>query len=303
MTTAAYDQGMGISRKQALDCFASDDLIGIGMEADAVRRRLHPEGVVTYSLDRAIALTDDLPGTLAQIAEAEDRGNTGILLRGAGTRDLAWFERLLTTIRLQSPTLGLQALSAIEITEIATNSGLPLSLILGRLRAAGLDAISGDGPETLGIAPWIAVHRAAHHAGILSTAAMVFGAGEPVEARINLLEATHTLQQETNGFTAFSLSSFHAPGGRDLDDATAVEYLKTLAICRMVLDNIPHIQTNWEQQGLKVLQMGLRFGANDAGSVLGLSADASEEEIRRLIRDAGFRPAQRDSLYRSLFLN
>ena len=121
--------------------------------------------------------------------------------------------------------------------------------------------------------------------------------------RVAFLEAVHTLQQETGGFVAFTLVSHHAPGGRELDDATAVEYLKTLAICRMVLDNIPHAQTNWEQQGLKVLQMGLRFGGNDIGSLLGGDAAAPEEEVRRLIRDAGFKPVQRDTLYRTHFLN
>ena len=131
---------------------------------------------------------------------------------------------------------------------------------------------------------------------------MVFGAGESMQERVAFLEAIHALQQQTRGFQAFILASFHAPGGRDLDDPTAVEYLKTLAICRMVLDTIPHIQADWQQQGLKVLQMALRFGGNDAGSIHGSSSSVSEEEIRRVIRDAGFKPAERDTLYRTLFL-
>ena len=290
---------MGISREQALDCFASDDLIGIGMEADAVRRRLHPEGVVSYAIDRRLDLSS--PNLFAQVEETLDQGGTGIVLHGSDGKPVAQIVELFRTLKQRFPALRLHSLSAPEILSIATTSNLTLAETLERLKEAGLDSIPGDGADTLGTDRWIEVHRAAHQAGIPTTAAMTFGAGEPMEVRVAFLEAVHTLQQETNGFQAFTLAT-HATG-RDLDDTTAVEYLKTLAICRMLLDNIPHIQTNWEQQGLKVLQMGLRFGGNDVGSTLGTHTQASEEELRRIIRDAGFRPAQRDTLYQALFLN
>ncbi len=314
---------MGISREQALDCFISDDLIGIGMEADAVRRRLHPEGVVSYAIDFPIDLADldlDHPDREslkqqeqsgsgphafdAQVEAALEQGSTGIVLHGAEAWPIDQVEQILRSLKRRSPTLLLHLASAAAVDALARAAHLQLPATLDRLRTTGLDSILGHGADTLGLSRWIDVHRAAHHAGLPTTAAMTFGAGETFADRVAFLEAVHTLQQETGGFLAFTLESHHAPGGRDLDDATAVEYLKTLAICRMVLDNILHVQANWQQQGLKVLQMGLRFGGNDAGSILApRNASAPEEEVRRIIRDAGFKPAQRDTLYRSLFLS
>jgi cyclic dehypoxanthinyl futalosine synthase len=290
-----------ISREQALDCFASDDLIGIGMEADAVRRALHPEGVVTYALDRTLdlaLLAEDFSNLAQLTAEAED--TTGLILRNAGSHDLAWCERLLTHLKQQLPLITFHGFSAPQVVAIATKEQLQPSGVLTRLRAAGLDCLSSD-RGNLTAELYLDIHRAAHHAGIPSTAEMVFGANDSMEDRVAFLEAVRALQSETHGFLAFTLTAAPAATGRDLDDPTAVEYLKTLAICRMVLDNIENLQANLPQQGLKVLQMGLRFGGNDAGSVLA-AASTSEEELRRVIRDAGFRPAQRDTLYRTLFL-
>jgi cyclic dehypoxanthinyl futalosine synthase len=138
---------------------------------------------------------------------------------------------------------------------------------------------------------------------------MIFAAGETFEYRVNHLEQVRRLQEETGGFMAFTPCSFQpqdrALTGRSSDEATAVEYLKMLAISRLYLDNIENIQSNLTTQGLKVLQMGLRFGGNDVGSVMpaGASQSATEEDLRRVIRDAGFRPVQRDTLYRTLFLS
>lgn len=136
---------------------------------------------------------------------------------------------------------------------------------------------------------------------------MTFGSGETVEHRVNHLDAVRKLQQETGGFAAFTPWSFTplSPASNGFEEATAVEYLKTLAIARMYLDNITNVQSNLETQGLKVLQVGLRFGGNDAGSVLlakGANA-ATEEQVRQVIRDAGFKPVQRDTLYRTMYLN
>jgi len=296
---------MPISPEQALDCFASDDLIGIGMEADAIRRRLHPETVVTYTVD---SLIEPSAPILAQVEAAVESGATGVILRTPAPLDLAVIESLLRSIRQADPEIRIQALSAPEILSLAQNSSVNLEEVLGRLKAAGLDTLPGTGASCLNPTAWLAVHGAAHQAGIVTTAEMLFGAGETMEQRVAFLESLRALQSKTNGFLAFTLTSAPSPTGRDLDDPTAVEYLKTLAICRMMLDNIPHIQTSAHHQGLKVLQMSLRFGGNDAGSVHPIaiskhSQDASEEEIRRIIRDAGFRPAQRDTLYRTLFLN
>jgi cyclic dehypoxanthinyl futalosine synthase len=144
----------------------------------------------------------------------------------------------------------------------------------------------------------------------------MFGVGESEDQRVNHFEAVRRLQEETGGFTAFIPWSFQpqntALGGRGWEEATAVDYLKVLAISRLYLDNILNVQSSWVTQGLKVLQMGLRFGGNDVGSVMleenvvraaGTSNCTTEEELRRVIRDAGFVPKQRDTLYRTLFLN
>jgi cyclic dehypoxanthinyl futalosine synthase len=291
---------MSISREQALDCFASDDLIGIGMEADAIRRRLHPEGVVSYALDAAIVVFDDFRRVSEQVAEALERGATGIILRSADIRDLVSSKQLLSSLKQHFPQMHTQAFSADAIASLAVASNLTATEVLTRLRSAGLNSLNGDrgkGPDEL----YLQIHRAAHQVGIPSTAELVFGAGESMEDRVAFLGAIRTVQAETQGFLAFTLTGAPAPTGRELDDPTAVEYLKTLAICRMVLDNVPNLQANLRQQGLKVLQMGLRFGGNDAGAIR--DSLASEEELRRVIRDAGFRPAQRDTLYRAMFLN
>jgi cyclic dehypoxanthinyl futalosine synthase len=145
---------------------------------------------------------------------------------------------------------------------------------------------------------------------------MMFGCGETLEQRMNHLELVRNLQEETGGFTAFIPWTFQrentALGSSIQEEATAVEYLQTLAIARIYLDNFENVQSSWSTQGLKTCQLSLRFGGNDVGSITieenGVSAAgahhrASEEELRRIIRDAGFVPKQRDTLYRTYFLN
>ncbi len=348
---------MSLTRQQALDMFRSDDLVGIGMEADAVRRNLHPEGVVTYIIDRNINYTNfcteycsfcafyrPLKGKLAaegyildfdtiyeKIRETIELGGTGVLMQGGLHPDLKidWFERLLRGIKERFPRVHLHCFSASEIIAIAEYSGLTIRDTISRLRDAGLDSIPGGGAEILDdevrhrvarlkclTADWLNVHRTAHQLGMRTTATMMFGVGESYEQRINHFQVIYDLQQETGGFTAFIPWSFQpkntALGGRKWDEATSVEYLKLLAISRLFLDNIENVQASWVTQGLKVLQLGLRFGGNDVGSVMleenvvraaGTSNCTTEEELRHIIRDAGFKPVQRDTLYRTMFLN
>jgi Thiamine biosynthesis enzyme ThiH and related uncharacterized enzymes len=312
---------MGISREQALDCFNSDDLIGIGMEAEAVRRRLHPEGVASYAIERRIdCAAAPFEAVCEQIRQTVERGGTGVTLRGAvgGKHTIDGYERLLAGVREQFPAVWLHCLSASEILTIAQASGLSVRETLSRLRDAGLGSIPGDDAGILddsvqqegargkwSVPGWVEVHREAHQMGMRTTAAMTFGAGESFEQRLNHLEVVRQLQEETGGFTAFAPLSFQPrkAGVSGFEEATAVEYIKTLAISRMVLDNIENVQADLETQGLKVLQMGLRFGANDVGSVLLEGGDdTTEEDLRRVIRGAGFKPVQRDTLYRTMFL-
>lgn len=294
---------MGISREQALDCFRSDDLVGIGMEADAVRRRLHPEGVVSYAIDGVIDCTAarDLRAVCDAIAGAVETGANGIRLRGIA--DCERVEAVLRGIRKEFPEISIEALSAPEVTAVAAGWALGVSETLARLMDAGLDSIASDGADLgggAGVAEWAEVHRAAHGLGMRTTAEMIFGGAETHEARLDFLEAVRGLQAETGGFAAFVPVAAEAPNGRELDGVTAVERLKTLAIGRMFLDNIENVQASASAQGLKVLQIGLRFGANDVGPVR--PEAGSEEDVRRIIRDAGFRPAQRDMAYRAMLL-
>ncbi len=313
---------MGISRKDALDCFQSDDLIGIGMEADAVRRRLHPEGVVSYTIDGRIDYTKAANGVgsdpiFEKISDIVALGGTSATLQGDVTpaHTISWFDWLFRSIKKRFPALWLHSLSASEILAIATQSGLTVQDTIARLRDAGLDSIPGNDAGILDDAvqrqgkadDWIAVHRTAHALGMQTTATMTFGSGETIEHRVTHLENVRKLQEETGGFTSFTPWTFTPQSSAlsGFEEATAVEYLKTLAISRMYLDSIENVQSNLETQGLKVLQVGLRFGGNDVGSVLlaeGANA-ATEEQVRQVIRDAGFRPVQRDALYRIVFLN
>jgi cyclic dehypoxanthinyl futalosine synthase len=348
---------MSLTKKQALEMFRSDDLVGIGMEADAVRRQKHPEGTVTYIIDRNINYTNfcteyctfcafyrplkgpaakegyilDLETIYDKIRETVELGGTGVLMQGGLHPDLKidWHERMLSGIKQRFPKIHLHCYSASEILAIAEYSNLSLHDTIARLRDAGLDSIPGGGAEILDdevrfkiarlkclTADWLEVHRTAHKLGMRTTATMMFGVGESIEHRINHFQALYDLQQETGGFTSFIPWSFQpqhtALGGRRWDEATAVEYLKVLAISRVYLSNFVNVQSSWVTQGLKVCQMGLRFGGNDVGSVMieenvvraaGVTNCTTEEELRRIIRDAGFRPVQRDTLYRQYFLN
>jgi cyclic dehypoxanthinyl futalosine synthase len=249
-------------------------------------------------------------------------GATAVTLQGEVTltHTIAWFEGLFRNIKQRFPALWLHSLSASEILAIAQQSGSTVQDVIAHLQDAGLDSIPGNDAEILDDAvqhqgarmkwkteDWLAVHRTAHKLGMQTTATMTFGGGETLEHRMSHLEAVRQLQEETGGFTSFTPWTF-APQGSALngfEEATAVEYLKTLAISRMYLSNIENVQSNLETQGLKVLQVGLRFGGNDVGSALlaqGANA-ATEEQLRQVIRDAGFKPVQRDTLYRTMFLN
>ena len=301
---------MGISGEQALDCFRSEDLVGLGMEADAVRRRLHPEGVVSYAMGCKVecAAVAALDKVYAAIGESVERGGTGLRLDFGGADGDA-VAAVLRGVRKRFPGVWIEGLSAAELIAIAKGWGLGVSETIARLRDAGLDAICGDGAdladsgraEWCSVAEWVAVHRAAHGLGMRTTAEMVFGGGETLEQRVEFLGVVRRLQEETGGFAAFVPVAADAPGGRELDGVTAMERLKTLAIARMFLDNIENVQTIGAAQGLKVLQMGLRFGGNDVGPVA--ESAGSEEDVRRIIRDAGFRPAQRDAAYRAMMLS
>ncbi|HEV2489459.1 MAG TPA: cyclic dehypoxanthinyl futalosine synthase [Candidatus Acidoferrales bacterium] len=343
---------MSLTPQEALDLFNSDDLVGIGMAANEVRRKKNDPRVATYQIDRNINYTNfcteycsfcafyrplgakdgyilSFEEIYQKIEETIALGGTGILMQGGLHPDLRieYYENLLSSIKQRFPSIHLHCFSAPEITCIAEVSGLTLHDTIERLIDAGLGSIPGGGAEILDdeirsrisrlkctADEWETVHRTAHSLGLRTTATMMFGCGEEYRHRVNHFERLRRIQQDTGGFTAFIPWMFapeNTPLGKKVPEATAVEYLKTLAISRLYLDNVDHIQSSWLTPGIKVCQVGLQFGADDVGSILieenvvyaaGVRNRTNESELRRIISDAGYIPAQRDTLYRAYFL-
>jgi len=343
---------MSLTIEETLDLFASDDLIGIGMAATAVRNKKNDPHVATYQIDRNINYTNfcteycsfcafyrplgakdgyllSFESIYQKIEEMLELGGTGVLLQGGLHPDLRveYYETLLRSLKQKYPQVHLHCFSAPEILCIAEVSGLSVRDTIARLQDAGLDSIPGGGAEILDDEirarisrlkctsdEWENMHRTAHALGMRTTATMMFGCGEEPRHRANHLARVRRIQQDTGGFTSFIPWIFapeNTPLGKKVPEATAVDYLKTLAISRMFLDNIDHIQSSWLTPGIKVCQVGLQFGADDVGSILieenvvyaaGVRNRTNEEELRRIISDAGYMPAQRDTLYRAYYL-
>lgn len=253
---------------------------------------------------------------------------------------LSWYLDLLRFIKQHYPTIHIHAFSPPEIWAFHQIFDLPLRDVLLRLRDAGLDTIPGGGGEILVdrvrrkigqgktmTDEWLAVMRAAHQIGMRTSCTMMFGHIETVPERIEHLRRLRDLQDETGGFLAFIHWPFQPegtplgrwkrppadydgpPDGAHLFLADAHEYLRMLALARLYLDNIPNIQSSWVTMGPKIGQLALFFGANDMGSVMmeenvvsaaGTTFRLSEDEIRRLITDAGWTPQQRDQYYRPI---
>jgi aminodeoxyfutalosine synthase len=329
-------------------------LVELGAEADRVRRRLHPGGVVTYIVDRNINYTNicnvyckfcafyRAPGSRrgdaytlsfeeigAKIDELKALGGVQILLQGGVNPDLpfAWYLDLLRFIKREH-AIHVHGFSPVEIAFMAEIAGLPLRETLIQLREAGLDSIPGGGAEILtdrtrqrvsplkqDTAGWLEVMETAHGLGMKTTATMMFGMGESWDERIEHLLRIRDLQTRTGGFTAFIAWPFQerhtALEGR-FEPITADEYLRVVAVARLLLDDdpsggtVPNFQTSWVTMGPKVGQIALAFGCNDMGSTMleenvvsaaGASFRMDEAEIVRLIHDAGFEAARRRQDY------
>ncbi|MBN2704981.1 MAG: dehypoxanthine futalosine cyclase [Deltaproteobacteria bacterium] len=261
----------------------------------------------------------------AKIEETLALGGTQILLQGGlhPHLDIDYYTGLLQTIKGGFPKIHIHGFSPPEIAHIATLSGLGLQDTLVRLRAAGLGSIPGGGaeilddrvrrrlsPNKIGWRRWLEVMETAHNLGLKSTATMMFGSLETPEELIEHLFRVREVQDRTGGFTAFIPWSFQ-PSNTALAEevplaATGIDYLRVLAISRLVLDNIVSLQASWVTQGMKMAQVALYFGANDFGSTMieenvvaaaGVHFSISLEEMLDTIREAGFQPVQRDTLY------
>ena len=261
-----------------------------------------------------------------KIDETMAVGGVQLLLQGGHNPDLplTWYEDLFRAIKTRYPAFKLHALSPPEVIHLSRLSQLPVATVIDRLIAAGLDSVPGGGAEILvdrvrkllhcyGKATadeWLGVMRDAHAAGLRTTATMMYGTVETDEERLEHLLRLRALQDETGGFTAFIAWSYQ-PAHTELGgaEATGIDYLRTLATARIVLDNFDNLQASWVTQGGKVGQLSLAFGANDMGSVMieenvvraaGASYCMDEVEIVRNIEDAGFTPKRRNMHYEIL---
>jgi len=342
-------RGKRIDREDAVRLLQSQDLQEIGRAADRVRRAKHPDGVVSFLIDRNINYTNYCvarctfcnfyrkPKTgegyvlpkeeiFKKIEETLAVGGTGILMQGGMNPDLKidYYEDLLRSIRERYP-IHLHCFSPPEVVVLAKLSKLSVRETVRRLIGAGLDSIPGGGAEILTdrmrktISPgkcsadeWLNVMRVAHEEGLTTTATMMFGAGESWEEMAEHLDRIRRLQDETGGFVAFIPWNVQLKGTELEHDVhqivSPVEYLKVMAVARIFLDNIDNIQVSWLTQGLTLAQVALHFGANDVGSIMieenvmstaGSHNTATRTDLIELIRQAGFTPAQRDTLYRT----
>ena len=262
-----------------------------------------------------------------KIEETLDLGGTALLLQGGHHPGLQieWYEDLFADIKARYP-IHLHALSPSEILHIAHFSKISLEETLARLKAAGHDSLPGGGAEILVdrvrdiIAPkktksgeWLDVMREAHKVGLSASATMMYGTVETLEERVEHLRLLRELQDKTGGFRAFVCWSYQAGGGSrrgdDHQDTTAAEYLTTLAVSRLYLDNFPHFQSSWVTQGLRIGQLAMAFGCDDMGSIMieenvvraaGTAFRLDTERMVSAIEASGRRAVQRDTAYRAV---
>src|SRR5687767_11108963 len=341
--------GGRVSAAEALELYRRAPTHLLGRLADGIRARKHPERIVTYIIDRNVNYTNvcvarcnfcafyrtvesaegyvlGFEEIFRKIDETIAVGGNQLLLQGGHNPDLpiAWYEDLFRAVKSRYPSFKLHALSPPEVLHISRINQIPVPEVIARLVAAGLNSIPGGGAEILvdrvrrllncyskaSADEWLDVMRQAHRAGLRTTATMMYGTVESDEERIEHMMRLRDLQDETGGFTAFITWSYQPEhtehGGYE---ATGVDYLRTLALSRIILDNFDNLQASWVTQGGKVGQLSLAFGANDMGSVMieenvvraaGASYCMDEVEIVVNVEDAGYIPKRRNMHYEVL---
>jgi len=339
------DSAQALDRDEALWLLTNADLLSLGKLADGVRRQKHPDRRVSFVVDRNVNYTNvcttqckfcafyrdethpdayvlSYTQIFRKVQELVDNGGTQLLMQGGLHPDLKidWFEDLFRQLRHRFPSVQIHSLSPAEIVHIAKLSGISMVECLARLHSAGLQSLPGGGaeilvdairqeisPNKIGWQEWADVMREAHHNGMTTTATMMFGVSEQPEDIVEHLFRVRELQAEQGGFTAFIPWSYQ-PGNTALggEQASGVEYLKVLALSRVILDNVPNIQASWVTQGSRMAQIALYFGANDLGGTMleenvvaaaGVDFRMNQEEIIDLAKSAGFIPARRTTAY------
>jgi len=330
---------------EAVQLLASkDSFLFLAQAANIIREKLHPDDVVTFVIDRNINYTNvclckckfcafwkdegdkdayvlDKEQIFKKIEETIAAGGTAVLIQGGLNPKLGldYYLDLVKSIK-ERYDIHIHSFSPPEIVHMALKSGLSVEEVLIKLKEVGLDSIPGGGAEILVdrvrkiISPnkiswkeWMYIMECAHKLGMKTTATMMFGHVETYEERVLHMIRIRELQDKTGGFTAFIPWTFQ-PKNTELagKEAGSVEYLKTLALSRLVLDNVENIQASWVTQGMKVAAVALSFGANDLGSTMleenvvraaGVINRTSVDEMVYCIKNAGFKPAQRTPHY------
>jgi cyclic dehypoxanthinyl futalosine synthase len=332
--------------RDLLDFYQRAPLLELGAEADRVRQQLHPGDVVTYIVDRNINYTNvcvadcgfcafyrrpkDAEGwTLsyeqigAKIDETKALGGVQILMQGGHNPYIPfeWYLDLLRYIKRNHP-IHIHGFSPSEVDFWSKLYRMEARDVIRELQKAGLDSIPGGGGEILvqrvrdevakkkaGADRWLEIMEIAHQEGMKTSVTMMYGIGETLAERLEHLQRVREVQQRTKGFTAFicwPLQPENTPRMSHMPKTDAVDYLRTVSFARVVLDNVPNIQSSWVTMGMKIGQTALRFGCNDFGSLMieenvvsaaNTTHRTTIEEMERLIRDAGFTPARRRQDY------
>jgi cyclic dehypoxanthinyl futalosine synthase len=329
-----------------LDLYAKAPLLELGALADRARRERHPHGVVSYIVDRNINYTNVCVAdcgfcafyrrpkhhegyTLSfeqvgrKIEETKALGGVQILIQGGHNPYIPfeWYLDLLRYIKRNHP-IHVHGFSPSEVDFFSQVFRLDARDVIRELKAAGLDSIPGGGGEILvqrvrdyaapkkaGADRWLEIMELAHQEGMKTSVTMMYGLGETLAERLEHLLRVRAVQARTGGFTAFitwPLQPENTPEFSHQPKTDAVEYLRTVAIARLLLDNVPNLQASWVTMGLKVGQVSLHFGCNDFGSLMleenvvsaaNTTYRTTTEEIERLVREAGFTPQRRRQDY------
>ncbi|MBA4541559.1 MULTISPECIES: cyclic dehypoxanthinyl futalosine synthase [Thermoactinomyces] len=340
--------GERLGLEDGIALWESDEIEKMGRAADQIMKKWHPEPVTTFVIGRNINYSNvcdtycrfcafyRAPGSpegyvlpnetiFQKIQETVDVGGTEILMQGGTNPDLPfeYYTDLLREIKKRFPGITMHSFSPAEILKMKEVSGLSLEEVIRQLKEAGLDSLPGGGAEILddeirrkisrlkgSWRDWMDVMQTAHRVGMHTTATMVIGFGETYEHRINHLLRIREAQDETKGFLAFIVWTFQ-PDHTNLkrEKLPPEEYLKAVAIARLMLDNIPNFQSSWVTMGPEIGKLSLQYGCNDFGSTMieenvvsaaGTTHKVNTNLILRLIREAGKIPAQRNTKYQIL---
>jgi len=336
--------GERISPPEALELYNSADFLKVMAAAREIRNRRHDPSIVTYTMFRIVNYTTfcsvdcsfcsfhEPPGSpkgtilsadaiLEKMRQAAAAGADQLFLQGGVNPDLP-FDYYLQVLRSVKESFGpgihIRAFSPVELLAMERQTGKTLRQVIRELKNAGMDSVPGAGaeilsdrmrailsPNKLSVAAWVRVMETCHEEGLPGSANIVFGSRETREEVVDHLRIVRELQDRTGGFLAFIPWTFQRQTNRfPVRNVPAHEYLKVLAICRIFLDNIPHIEASILVFGRGVGSIALHSGADDISSVVieenvlnsyGLD---TEEKAREFIRESGFTPIKRNLLYK-----